>query len=439
MDMIVLEDFSLSDLNDDTIQSYRNYHSTVKPGHVWGKLQKEDYLEKIGAAGRIKAGDELHPTAAGLLMFGEEYRIVRRFPDYFLDYREELGSTIRWTNRIQSSSGDWSGNLFDFFFRVYNKLTIDIEKPFALDGVTRVEDTPVHKAVREALVNCIVNTDFYLPEGIVILKKQNKIVFQNPGSIRTGKTQMLRGGISDPRNISIMKMLNLISIGERAGSGVPDIYSVWANKGWEEPVVEEQYAPDRTILILSFVSNENFVTYISDADYVNNKADCGSDSGVGDADYRTNDADYGADRGVGDADYRTDDADYGADRGVGDADYRTDDADYGANRGVGDADYGTDDADYGADRGVGDADYEAYEADNNTNHESNDANHSLDKGTIEVIILSSLRENPRITQKEIAAKIGVSRATIQRIMKSMIDEGIVVRIGTKSGYWQIRE
>ena len=196
---------------------------------------------------------------------------------------------------------------------------------------------------------------------------------------------MLRGGISDPRNKSIMKMLNLISIGERAGSGVPDIYSVWANKGWEEPVVEEQYAPDRTILILSFVSNENFVTYISDADYVNNKADCGSDSGVGDADYRTNDADYGADRGVGDADY------------------------------------------------------EAYEADNNTNHESNDANHSLDKGTIEVIILSSLRENPRITQKEIAAKIGVSRATIQRIMKSMIDEGIVVRIGTKSGYWQIRE
>lgn len=88
---------------------------------------------------------------------------------------------------------------------------------------------------------------------------------------------------------------------------------------------------------------------------------------------------------------------------------------------------------------VGDADYEAYEADNNTNHESNDANHSLYKGTIEVIILSSLRENPRITQKEIATKIGVFRATIQRIMKSMIDEGIVVRIGTKSGYWQIRE
>lgn len=40
---------------------------------------------------------------------------------------------------------------------MYNKLTRDFEKPFALDGVTRIEDTPVHKAVREALANCIVN------------------------------------------------------------------------------------------------------------------------------------------------------------------------------------------------------------------------------------------------------------------------------------------
>ena len=71
-----------------------------------------------------------------------------------------------------------------------------------------------------------------------------------------GKDQMLRGGISDPRNKAIMKMLNLISIGERAGSGVPDIYSVWENKGWNSPVVEEQYGPDRTILTLVFAPKQ---------------------------------------------------------------------------------------------------------------------------------------------------------------------------------------
>lgn len=146
--------------------------------------------------------------------------------------------------------------MFDFFFRVYNKLTRDFEKPFALDGLTRIEDTPVHTAVREALANCIVNTDFYLPRGIVILKESDRIVMQNPGSIRTGKAQMLRGGISDPRNKAIMKMLNLISIGKRAGSGVPDIYLVWEEKGWVEPIVDEQYGPDRTILTLAFTEKQ---------------------------------------------------------------------------------------------------------------------------------------------------------------------------------------
>lgn len=34
---------------------------------------------------------------------------------------------------------------------------------------------------------------------------------------------MRLGGESDPRNKALMKMFNLINIGERAGSGVPNI------------------------------------------------------------------------------------------------------------------------------------------------------------------------------------------------------------------------
>ena len=47
-------------------------------------------------------------------------------------------------------------------------------------------------------------------------------------------------------------MFNMIGIGERAGSGVPDIYSVWDRQGWEQPEVEERYSPDRTVLTLKF-------------------------------------------------------------------------------------------------------------------------------------------------------------------------------------------
>lgn len=247
-DMKVLEKFSINDLNMETVHAYRNRHASYRSEHVWESLSDEVYLERIGAAKRAKSGGKIHPTGAGLLMFGEEYHILYEYPEYFLDYREMLDPSIRWTDRLQSSSGDWTGNLFDFFFRVYPKLTKDLKIPFKLEGMTRIDDTPVHKAVREALANCLVNTDFYVPRGIVIRKEADKIVLENPGYIRTGKEQMLKGGISDPRNKALMKMFTMIGIGERAGSGVPDIYSVWESQGWEKPIVEEQYNPDRTIL-----------------------------------------------------------------------------------------------------------------------------------------------------------------------------------------------
>ena len=56
---------------------------------------------------------------------------------------------------------------------------------------------------------------------VTIIKEDDKLTLENPGYIRLGKEQMRRGGKSDPRNKSLMKMFNLIDIGEHSGSGVP--------------------------------------------------------------------------------------------------------------------------------------------------------------------------------------------------------------------------
>ena len=257
MDMKILEDWSVSDLNQESVQAYRNLHRSWKPGHVWEMLENQEYLKNIGAAAKSKIDGKIHPTAAGMLMFGNEYDIVREFPEYFLDYRENLDPTIRWTDRLQSSSGEWSGNVFDFYFRVYNKIIKDVKVPFKMAGGVRIDDTPVHKALREALANCLVNTDFYVPRGVVIKKENDLLIFENPGYIRTGKEQMRKGGESDPRNKGLMKMFNLINIGERAGSGVPDIFKTWEQEGWVEPIIEERYGDaSRTSLTLSFVKKQ---------------------------------------------------------------------------------------------------------------------------------------------------------------------------------------
>ena len=45
---------------------------------------------------------------------------------------------------------------------------------------------------------------------------------------------MRKGGESDPRNKTLMKMFNLVNIGERSGSGVPNIFNTWEDQGWKE-------------------------------------------------------------------------------------------------------------------------------------------------------------------------------------------------------------
>ena len=150
MDMEVLDEAEMEDLNRDSIRGYRNSHKSFKLGHPFERLDDNEYLRVIGAAGFSKEEKRLHPTAAGMLMFGNEYDIVRYFPEYFLDYRENPDTVIRWTDRLQSSSGEWSGNLFDFYFRVYNKMIKDIKVPFKMQGGFRIDDTPVHRALQAA-------------------------------------------------------------------------------------------------------------------------------------------------------------------------------------------------------------------------------------------------------------------------------------------------
>ena len=249
------------DFNYESVKAYRKRYDIRHEGSAWSRLSDEEFLVKIGAAD--DEGDKIKPTAAGLLMFGEEYRITKEYPEFFLDYREHMDSDVRWTDRINSQEPEWSGNVFDFYTRVSQKLLLELKKPFRLVDHVRVEETAQHDAVREALVNCLVNTDFYQSWSVVVEKYPDKIVFANPGTIITGKKQMLKGGISQPRNKGLFKMFNLIGLGEHAGSGVPDIFTAWNDAGLDEPVVDELFGggnPDRTILTLPLASSKNLGT-----------------------------------------------------------------------------------------------------------------------------------------------------------------------------------
>jgi predicted HTH transcriptional regulator len=240
-DMLILENTPFSVFDYDTVKGYRNVMRVTRPNHVWIDLDDDDFLLKLGAIGRGE-DEKLHPTTAGLLMFGFEYEIVREYPRYFLDYQEHFDPDLRWTDRITSTSGEWSGNLFGFYHKAYNKLiqNPNIKIPFKIENGYRVDDTPVHKALREALANCLINADYYGEGGIVIKNYSDKITLENPGVLRIKIEEAISGGISSPRNSVLMKMFNFLDIGERAGSGIPNIYSVWAMQKLESPQIAER-------------------------------------------------------------------------------------------------------------------------------------------------------------------------------------------------------
>ena len=242
-DMHVLEQMAPDVLDSGSIRRYRARMKSCRPGHVWETLSDGEFLYKLGAVDRGADG-AVHPTAAGLLMFGYAYEIVREFPCYFLDYQEQLGEDGRRTGRIVSSSGDWSGNLYDFYFQVSGRIAKNL--PLAAGSGSG----PVRGALREALANTLINADYYGRQGLVVIRCRDQITFSNPGAFRIRVETARGGGISDPRNSALSRMFSLVSVGERSGSGIPNIYAVWKQQGLASPAISEHFSPERTTLSL---------------------------------------------------------------------------------------------------------------------------------------------------------------------------------------------
>ena len=192
-DNCILDELTIADLDADTIRRYRMYFSQLRPGHVWSGLADDGFLMKIGAAARGRDGN-VHPTLAGLVCFGDFNEITNVLPYFFLDYREHLSPDVRWTDRVCSGDANWSGNIFDFFFRINQSITAGVKVPFkiASDNVTRDDDTPVHKALREVLANALIHADYHGRRGIVIDKYPKRLEVSNPGTL--GDLQHLRAG-----------------------------------------------------------------------------------------------------------------------------------------------------------------------------------------------------------------------------------------------------
>ncbi|MEJ7807544.1 MAG: RNA-binding domain-containing protein [Telluria sp.] len=251
----VLKGFDFSDLDMETVAAYRNRFSAVKPGHVWADMSTPDFLDCIGATGKNRDEGYAGVRLAGLLMFGRAEVIRDALPHYMVDYQErpEAKTELRWIDRLVPD-GSWSGNVYDFYRRVYQKLTADLKVPFQLKSGQRIDDTPVHEALREALVNTLIHADFSGRMSILVVKRPDMFGFRNPGTMRMPIAQAVAGGSSDCRNRRLQTMFQLVGYGDHAGSGLPKIYHNWAGQHWRRPILHEVSEPAQTLMELRMTS-----------------------------------------------------------------------------------------------------------------------------------------------------------------------------------------
>jgi predicted HTH transcriptional regulator len=249
LDQEVLEGFTMDDIDPESLRGFRQLFTTVKPSHVWADDDDLTLLKHLKAYRKDRKTGVEGLTLAGLLMFGKYDSITDALPQYMIDFRKYDEEGERWSDRIYSD-GTWEANLYQAYRRILPELLAILPAPFRLDGLTRVDETSAHKAMREAFVNFCVHASYQSDAKLVISKYPTELVFSNPGTMLISTEQYYSGGESICRNPALQTMFSLIGASEKAGSGADTIMQGWKEAQYRTPMIVERTNPNKVELYL---------------------------------------------------------------------------------------------------------------------------------------------------------------------------------------------
>lgn len=236
----LLSDYTMDDIDLNALRSYRIEFEHRNPDHVWNGDDDQTFLKNMEGYAIDRTTGKGWLTTAGLLMFGKGLAVRERFGNIRMDYIDEsnLLPGSRWSDRL-TYDGMWENNLYNFMRQVMPKLVSGLRRPFRLEGMVRIDDTPVHKAIREAVVNMIIHSDYMITGVLKIIKTDKGFLFSNPGGLLLPVRTIYEGGHSVARNPRIQTFFRMIGAGDNVGSGFPTILSAWGEENWRKPDLSE--------------------------------------------------------------------------------------------------------------------------------------------------------------------------------------------------------
>lgn len=240
-DSMIVEGYTLDDLEKETIKKYRNFLSSFDPTSPLLGLSDFDFLKRIGAYSSNRVQKKEGITLGGLLLFGKSEAILERLPNfenqYFYLDATQWGVEQRWDDRLVSQQ-----NLVETFLLMMDKIKRHMDSPFFMRDTQRQENLPVMIAIREALVNLLIHQDYFERQIAQIRHFKNSITFINPGTSQIQDIdELYSGDLTAPRNPVIAKAFRLIGWAEVAGTGLLKILRSWQEMGFELPKIENDF------------------------------------------------------------------------------------------------------------------------------------------------------------------------------------------------------
>lgn len=239
-DDLVLDNFSIDDLDPDTVLAFKERIHKRYPKQKYLEMSNEAFISEIGAGIYDRISGKFKIKKGTLLFLGKVNAIKEVYPHYHADYFNRRGNNPRWSDRVTDDEpGEYQMNLYNFFFIVYGKLKILLKETFELDQYQlRIPFSDFDETIRECLVNCLAHADY--EEGYPSIKIEvfdGWFNFVNPGKMLISKLQFVMGGDSRPRNEIIMKLFRLLGVSERQGFGGPLIYKTAVSNDFRRPEI----------------------------------------------------------------------------------------------------------------------------------------------------------------------------------------------------------
>lgn len=232
----LLEGFTMEDIDMNSLRGYRNQFQNLHPHHVWNELDDKEFLRNMGGYTVDRRTKSEGLTVAGLLMFGTSLAIRDEFPFLRMDYLDfsNINDDVRWNDRV-TYDGMWENNLYTFVKKILPEIIDNIKTPFMLDGIVRVDDTNVSKAIRESVVNSLIHADYRCKGIIKVEKYKDCIIVSNPGNLKLPVQDIYEGRYTGARNPYIQQFFRMIGLGDNIVSGFPSILKTWKEKQWRRP------------------------------------------------------------------------------------------------------------------------------------------------------------------------------------------------------------